>query len=66
MDSLPCLDLSELLFQRGVSVKNTNRMANSVDPDEIIIMSRFVRIYTICKRFFWSAGQKGLTNSLYI
>ena len=36
------------MLQIGASIKNQNRMVNSVDPDEMALMSRLM-VYTVCK-----------------
>ena len=55
---------SEPLFQIGVSIKNQNRMANSVDPDETAHYEPSHQdLRCLQKQMVWSAVLKGLTMS---
>ena len=47
------------LFQRGLSVKNQNRMANSVDPEETAQSELSHQDLQCLQKKFWSAGLKG-------
>ena len=56
---------SEPFFQIGVSVKkNQNSMANCVDPNETTLMSRLIRIYTICKTIVLVCRAERVKSSL--
>ena len=57
---LQLLVWTNTLSPKGVANSKKKTMTNSVHADERLIMSRLIRIYTVCKPIWFGPGTLGL------